>query len=119
MRAVRAVISHCTSDMSQCLAEGDKTQTPQETNFSIKLSPSPALQRNWFCVSQQSLWLTTDWFQSDSTEDNPANELFDLHNNVCGCQTGCLRKHSLVLEFSTVTELTLCFNTKKGNKLSV
>lgn len=41
MRAVRAVIFHCTSDMSQCPSEGDRRQTTQETSFSIKLSPSP------------------------------------------------------------------------------
>lgn len=88
MKAVRAVISRWASDMSQCPAEGDKTQTPQETNFSIKLSPSPAL----LCVTVR--FMIDDRLAPDSldglvsTEGNLANEPFDLHNCVCGSRQG-------------------------------
>lgn len=81
-RQIRAVISHCTSDMSQCPSEGDKTQTPQETNFSIKLSPSRVLGRNWLCVTVK---LMIDDGETDSIEIMLQSEMFDLlYCKMCG-----------------------------------
>lgn len=117
MRAVRPVISHFTSDMSQCPAERDTIQTPQETNFSIKLSPSPVLE--W------SLKKVVDWWQTTTFRQNLQRITLQISCLICRIarvkfriSIMCLwfkvrwfRKPSL--DFSPLTQPAMCFPAKK------